>query len=120
MASDREDAKSSIVERSASDPELQETLTSAHRLQLAITQEANRHTEAMRGWFARGLGPADTAPTMIAFIGMLSGLVVAVTCLIGARNAAADAMQFWGQWAERSLGFAASCIAFIFGKNLKS
>jgi hypothetical protein len=120
MAFDREAAKNSIVARDTEDSELQQTLTAAHQFQLELTKEQNRHTEAMRGWHGRLLGSNESAPSMIAFIGMILGLVVAVVCLYVANSQQPSNMAFWGQWAERALGFAASCVAYIFGKGLKS
>lgn len=121
MASAREDAKKAIVARDNEDPELQAALSSAHRFQLELAKETHRHTEVMRGFFGRMLGPNDSAPTMVAFVGMMFGIIVAIACLVAAAEGDGGGyMEFWERWAERAFGFSISCVAFIFGNGLKN
>lgn len=48
MASDRSEAKKAIIGKSDQDPELAAAIEAGHDYQLKITQENNRHTEAMK------------------------------------------------------------------------
>jgi hypothetical protein len=119
MASDREQAKSAIVSRDKDDPELDEVLNNAHQLQLELAREANRHAEEMRGWFGRLIGDDRNAPVFVALLAMMIGLGVWVYCLYNAGNLNQAQTEFWGRWAERSLAFAASALAYIFGKGVQ-
>lgn len=120
MASERDAAKKAIKNAEPSDPDLDAALSEGAKLQLATTREANRHKESMRGFFERVLGPRDIAGTALAGLAMLVGLI---GCGYFAHLAvgAVDAVkaEFAGRWAERSLGFAASCLAYIFGKGTR-
>ncbi|RYF30033.1 MAG: hypothetical protein EOO38_32735, partial [Cytophagaceae bacterium] len=82
MASERDEAKSHIVRRDESDPELESAFGAASRFQLEINREQNRHEEAKRdkelGIFGKLLGGEKTAPTVVAMIVVLIGFGVAI------------------------------------------
>jgi hypothetical protein len=112
-------AKRGIVRREEDDPELDAALSAAHQFQLELVREQNRHKEAMRGFLGRVFGHDDNVPSYIAASGMAVGLVIFAACLFTAgKSSDTAAANFWAQQAERSLAFAASCLAFIFGKGI--
>jgi hypothetical protein len=125
MASDRKAAKSAIQAQSSGDAELEETLTGAHNYQLKLTQENNRHMEAMRkadiGFLGRAFGGEKSAPTYIAFIATIGGMIGAAVCWGLAGNAEIPVnATFWSSQAERALAFASGALAFIFGRGSKN
>lgn len=128
MASERSAAKSAIKQKSQDDPELDAVLSSGHDLQLKITQEQNRHAEAMHkadiGFLGRAFGGEKSAPTYIAFLAMVAGLVGAFFCWSQAIGSAehvvtAEVADYWSKQAERALAFGGAALAFIFGRGAK-
>ncbi|WP_346357634.1 hypothetical protein [Bosea sp. (in: a-proteobacteria)] len=120
MGSERDAARKAAKNPESTDPELEAALSEGAKLQLATTRETNRHKESMRGIFERMLGPREIAGTALAGIAMIVGLIgcgyfayVAVGAIEPAKA------EFAGRWAERALGFAASCLAYIFGKGTR-
>ena len=118
MAPNRKAAKDSVVKKGDDDPELDDALVAAHKLQLGLTQENNRHAEAMRrhdlGFFGRAFGGERSAPTYIAAIGALLGAIgTGITLLIGTPAEAAG----WTEQTEKLLAFTSTCLAFIFGRG---
>jgi hypothetical protein len=116
-ASPLEAAKKAITGSSETDPELDETMSSAHRYQLDLAKEQNRHAEAKHkldlgagGWF---LGGEKNAPGVIAGLAVFFGLLAFGMCLIMAK-AETQNLEFWGRNAERSLAFASAALAYIF------
>ena len=120
MAPDRKAAKGSVVKKGDEDPELDDAFGAAHKLQLSLAQENNRHTETMRrhdlGFFGRAFGGEKSAPTFIAAIAALFG-VVGVGYSIYAGNM--GNAEIWSQQTERLLAFTVACLAFIFGRGAK-
>lgn len=128
MASiDRKAAKDAIQTNKQDDPELSSAIADAHKFQLELAKENNRHAEKIRaqdlGWVGRLLGGEKTAPTVIA-------LFVMIVCFIGAFFAwnkvpsnnsleAVEATHFWGTQAERAISFAGAALAYIFGRGMK-
>jgi len=128
MASDRSAAKKAIKQTSDDDPELDAAFSSAHDLQLRLTQESNRHEEAMRktdiGFLGRAFGGEKSAPTYIALLVTLLGLGGAFYCwfqVAGAQGtpSGAEMVEFWSKQVERALAFAAASVAYIFGRGGK-
>lgn len=128
MASDRSAAKKAIKQSSDDDPELDAALSSAHNLQLRITQETNRHEEAMRktdiGFLGRAFGGEKSAPTYIAFLVTILGLAGTFFCWWQATGTietptTPEMVEFWSSQAERALAFAAAALAYIFGRGGK-
>lgn len=119
MASERNNAKSAILERGRDDPELDETLTSAHAYQLELAKEKNRHAERMRardlGFFGKLAGGERVSPIFVAFLAMIAGLAGAVYCWTHA-GADSQIADFWGKQAERAIGFATAAMTFILGR----
>ena len=101
------------------DPELSGVLGAAHRYQIALVKEQNRHAEAETktrlGWFGRLLGDESSAPIVIAAIAGLLGFAFAGACLY---LAAADATnnQFYSEWSTRAFAITTTALGFIFGK----
>jgi hypothetical protein len=122
MASDRKAAKEAIQSSSAQDAELEEVLSGAHNYQLRLTQENNRHAEAMRkadiGFLGRAFGGEKSAPTYIAFLVTVAGLAGTGFCWYKAGVPGATT-EFWSTQAERAVAFAASALAYIFGRGAK-
>jgi hypothetical protein len=118
----RESAKGAVVQKTTADPELAEVLSGAHKLQLDLTKEANRHALAMHkselGFIGRALGGPANAPVVVACIALLCGVAVYVGCLYAASQFA-DQADFWGKQGERVLAFAGAALAFIFGRGSK-
>jgi len=119
---DRKAARAAIEESVETDPEFEAAQASAHEFQLKLTQENNRHTEQMRkqeiGFFGRAFGGEKSAPTYVAFIVTVFGLVAAGFCLImSAYNPAMN--EFWSTQAERAFAFSASALAYIFGRGAR-
>lgn len=117
MVSDRRLAKGAVVNKDKADPELDNALSNAHKYQLELTKENNRHTEKMRGWFPSVFGPKDSAPVFIALIAMILGLIFFGICIYRSASTDQSISEIWSNWAERSLAFSASCLTFIFGKT---
>ena len=67
------------------------------------------------GLLGKLLGGRDNAPTSVALIGMAFGIVSFFVCLHYA--ASSDAAETWHREADTSLAFAASALAFIFGRS---
>jgi hypothetical protein len=86
-------------------------------------KEQNRHVEAkMRsdlGFLGRAFGGEKNAPTFVAMIAMLAGLLGAA---VGTYMVAKDpfASEFWGKYIERAIAFASASLAFIFGRGSKN
>lgn len=117
----RTDAKGAIVSRETDDPELDAALSTAHKFQLELVKENNRHTEAMRGFAARIFGHGDNAPTYIAAAAVGAGMIIAAGCLIAAfQSETQGSFDLWAKQSERALAFAGTALAFIFGKGLSS
>jgi hypothetical protein len=118
---DRETAKKSISSKETTDPELDDALKSAKDFQLNILKENNRHLEtthkANLGFFGRAFGGENAAPTFIALTAMIVALVGIGFAYHMAAEVPANA-EFWGKQAERMIGFASACLAFIFGRGL--
>ncbi|WP_313057398.1 hypothetical protein [Agrobacterium cavarae] len=123
MAFDRKAAKAAITNQSKDDPEFNEALSGAHDYQLKIAQENNRHAETMRrqdlGFIGRAFGGEKSAPTYIAFLVMLAGMAGTFYCWTQAGAVESAVAEFWSKQAERSLAFAASALAYIFGRGTK-
>jgi hypothetical protein len=117
---DRESAKKSISSKETNDPELDEALRAAKDFQLDILKENNRHVEethkANLGWFGRAFGGDASAPTYVALIAMMVGIVGAGLSLYMAAKAPGDG-EFWGKQFERLIAFASAALAFIFGRG---
>lgn len=122
MASEREDAKRAIMERGEADPELDQLLSGAHRLQLDLAKETNRHNETMRakelGVFGKLVGGETTAPFTVALLVVVLGFAGAAACWVAAWNAPTSA-EFWAKQAERGIAVATAALAFIFGRGSK-
>lgn len=120
MASEREAAKKAITGRESDDPELNVVLTGAHRLQIELVKETNRHNEVMRqkdlGAFGRLIGGEATAPFTVALIVVIFGVLAAVGCWIAAWQVPENA-EFWAKQAERGIAVASASLAFIFGRG---
>lgn len=117
----RADAKGAIVTRETGDPELEAALFSAHKFQLDLVKEQNRHTETMRGIGAKIFGHGDGASTYIAAAAVCAGVVIAGGCLFAAyKSGDQPAIDFWAKQAERAFSFSATALAFIFGKGLSA
>ncbi|MET3853439.1 hypothetical protein [Rhizobium sp. OAE497] len=119
---DRQAAKAAIKETQGADPEFDAVQSSAHDFQLKLTQENNRHSEHMRkqeiGFFGRAFGGEKSAPTYVAFIVTVFGLVAVGFCWgMAAYNASMT--EFWSTQAERAMAFAASALAYIFGRGTR-
>jgi hypothetical protein len=125
MASEREQAKKAITNRTSDEPELDLALSQAqslqHKLQheLAVKTEEHRHKEHMRktelGLVGLIFGGESSASLTIAAVVAVISIIAAVGCLIMAwQNPAAN--DFWGKQFERSTAVAMSALAFIFGK----
>lgn len=113
---DRAAAKQSISSRQDTDAELQDALDSASSYSLLLEKEKNRHNEKMRGIFSVLFGPKEVAPIAIAAMALAFGLAAFAYCLVHSQEPTPSAADFWGRWAERTLGFSISCLTFIFGK----
>lgn len=121
MAVDRATAKAGIQDPPESqDPELSDTLNSAAELRVALEKESNRHKEKMasgeRGWLGWPLGGRSSAPVNIAFVIMVTSLVLWVWCLSKAQTPDTDP-QFWADNANRVLALAATALGYIFGQK---
>ena len=123
MAFDRKAAKEAITTKSKVDAEFNEAQSGAHEFQLKIAQENNRHVETMRrhelGFIGRAFGGEKSAPTYIAFLVMVAGMAGTFYCWSQAGTVEAAVADFWSKQAERSLAFAASALAYIFGRGTK-
>jgi hypothetical protein len=125
MASDfsRSTAKEGISEREKSDPELDAALKDGTRLQLELLKESNRHDEensrTQLGLIGGAFGGERNAPAAIALIAMLFGLIGWIGALVLAA-VYPEAAEFWAKNGERALSFAATALAFIFGRGSKS
>lgn len=121
MGSKRQEAKKGVVKRETDDPELDATLFNAHRAQLDLTREANRHTEHMNaqnlGRFGRLAGSDKSA--FAAYSAIILGVALFIVCLVLAYNRP-DMADFWKTQAERALTFASAALAFLFGKGSSS
>ena len=121
MGSERAAAKKAITEREENDPELGQTLTTAHQLQLELAKETNRHTEAKiaseLGFFGRLIGGEKTAPVVIALIVVLIGFGIGIGCLIAAGNAAAEQVALYDKYTERGFAIGTAALANLFGKG---
>src|SRR5687768_13726352 len=88
MASERDAAKQSVSGEEKSDPQLTTQLQESADFRLKQMQEENRHKETLHrqglGWFGKGLGGSDTAPTVVAFIAVLLFSVIGMGCLAAA------------------------------------
>ncbi len=120
---DRESAKKSISARQSNDPQMEDALNSASKFQLEIVKEQNRHLEAQRmsdlGFFGRALGGEKNAPTFVALIAMLAGLLgAAVATYMAAKDPSAS--EFWGKYIERAIAFASASLTFIFGRGSRN
>ena len=106
---DRESAKKSISSKSTDDPELEDALRTAKDFQLNILKENNRHLEATHkndlGIFGRALGGEDAAPTHVALVAMILGLIAVAYCYYAASSIPGEA-EFWGKQTERAIAFA--------------
>ncbi|WP_105437683.1 hypothetical protein [Neorhizobium sp. T25_13] len=122
MAFDRKAAKEAIQAKSGDDAEFDEAQVRAHDFQLKIAQENNRHEETMRrhdlGFLGRAFGGEKSAPTYIAFLVMVAMMMGAFYCWSRAGEAG-QATEFWSAQAERAIAFAASALAYIFGRGNK-
>ncbi|WP_027037558.1 hypothetical protein [Mesorhizobium ciceri] len=124
MVSERSAAKKAIKTESQDDPELADAISTAHDYQLKLTQENNRHVEALRkqdlGFFGRAFGGEKSAPTYIASIAALIGLFGAGYCLTMAASIHDAAfVDFWSKQTERLVAFAVASLTFIFGRGSK-
>jgi hypothetical protein len=125
MASEpsRGTAKQAMHDREHSDPELDETLAAGTRLQLDLVKENNRHAEANAsrelGFLGKAFGGEKSAPTFVALVAVIAGVVGYGTAMWLASQDAASA-EFWGTQMERALAFASAALAFIFGRGSKS
>ncbi|HYP57344.1 MAG TPA: hypothetical protein VEQ35_03560 [Beijerinckia sp.] len=102
---------------------MEEVLNAASKFQLEIVKENNRHIEATiahdLGFFGRAFGGEKSAPTHVALIAMLFGLAGAgVSFYMAAHDG--TAVEFWGKQIERSVAFASTALAFIFGRGSKN
>ena len=122
MASEREKAKNAITKTDSADPELAAALADAALQQHRITAENNRHKEALQnselGRIGRWLGGEKSAPIAIAGIAAFAGLLgMFFSLFMASRSMTPDAIDFWSKMVERGFAFAASCLAFIFGRS---
>lgn len=120
MALDRRKAKrEGIVEKEMDDPEFEDTLKSAHNLQLELTRERNHHEQVMKekemGVLGKFFGDGKNTQTFIALLSVLLGLGIYVACLITAK-ANPNAVHFWSESGSKALAFAGTALGYIFGK----
>lgn len=125
MATEVEQAKEAITDQLENDPELSETFRSAHALQLDLEKEKHRHVETTQkselGMIGRLLGGERVAPTFIAGLAVILGLIaygISLWCA-SHQSESKDLLTFWTQSADRSLAFAAASLAYIFGRGSK-
>ncbi|MBK1664910.1 hypothetical protein CKO38_09190 [Rhodospirillum rubrum] len=122
MDSERSSAKKAIKEPEATDPEFSQALNDASHFRISLIQEQNRHRENMakgeRGLLGALFGGENLAPTMIAFVISVFGLLGWGVCLLAASHYEAESV-FWGDQAGRALALATTAIGFIFGRGLK-
>lgn len=94
---------------------------SGNREAAFFDKNAALHKHAMRklelGWIGRIIGDSSSTPTHIAFLALVAGLLLCFISLEVARAASGDGAEFWHSFAERSLAFGATALAFIFGKS---
>ena len=111
MASEREDAKSGIVERESEDPDLTGVLSGAQKYQLELVREQNQHDHKMKttdvGFFGRIAGGTN-ASTFTAFATASISLIAAIILWKDQPDAG-----------KALLGFAGTAIGFIFGRSTK-
>ena len=146
MASERAEAKRDVVRESAELNEpapLRDVLLTAQASQTELVRERNRNKETILqmelaarakeqdaeltaraqerqselGIIGRLLGGKDNAPTSVALIALASGILAFFLCLHYA--AYSSTPETWQREAEGSLAFAASALAFIFGRSSK-
>jgi hypothetical protein len=120
---DRESAKKSISARQSNDPEMEDVLDSASKFQLEIVKEQHRHLEVQKmsdlGFIGRAIGGEKNAPTVVALIAMMTGLLgAAVATYMAAKDPSAS--EFWGKYIERAVAFASASLTFIFGRGSKT
>ncbi len=118
MALDRKEAKSAIIKRNSSDPDLDDVMGNAHAFQLGLKKEEHRHAEEMRGLIAKIFGQGDSMPAYIAAVGMVIGVLTTIGCYSAAAYYRSQYFEFWSKAAERSIAFSSTCLAFIFGKGV--
>ena len=146
MGSERAQAKRDVVRDSAELNEpasLRDVLTTAQASQNELVRERNRNRETILqmelaarareqeaelreraqvrtselGLIGHLLGGKENAPTSVALIALGSGILAFFLCLHYAAYSAAP--ETWHREAEGSLAFAASALAFIFGRSSK-
>ncbi|MCI5077934.1 hypothetical protein [Oricola sp.] len=122
MASDRETAKGAVVQSDDNDPELENALENAAKLQLDLKREDNRHREAMNaqnlGFVGNLFGDGKSIPTTAALVTVLLAFGVAIGLYIAAYNQPVNG-DMWFTNAERSLSVALAALAYVFGKGGK-
>lgn len=120
-ASDREAAKRAIKGKSESDPDLDEALTTAEKLQVAIKREENRHKEKLDandlGVLGIVFGRKGAASSM-AGLAVIGGLAFAIGSAFALGQG--GAVETWQPNIERGIAFACAALAFLFGRTSKS
>ncbi|SDF76177.1 hypothetical protein SAMN04487996_112124 [Dyadobacter soli] len=124
MALDRRRAKrEGIVEIEMDDPDFDDTLKSAHNLQLELTRERYHHEQVMKekdmGTLGKFFGDGRNTQTFIALLSVLLGLGIYVACLITAK-ANPDAVHFLSESGSKALAFAGTALGYIFGRATSS
>lgn len=116
MASDREAAKGAVVKKDDEDPELDNALAAAAKLQLELKREENRHAEAMNkqnlGFVGQWVGDGKNLPTTAALVTILLAIFVAIGLYVAAYNQP-QTTEVWTNNAERSLGIALAALAYV-------
>ena len=118
----RAGAKSTMSDREETDPEMDAKIAEGAKFQLEIIKENNRHVEATHktdlGFLGIAFGGEKSAPTFVAMLAMIVGLVGAGAALTMAANSP-ETTDFWGTQVERAVAFSSAALAFIFGRGSK-
>ncbi|WP_353718199.1 hypothetical protein [Dyadobacter sp. 676] len=123
MEPSRIQAKKGIIKKEQTDTQFTEKQAAAHQMELEITREGNRHEKDMRstdlGVLGRFFGDGRNTQTFVAFMAVLSGVLIFDICLIAAYRKPAEA-QFWSDAGLKALAFAGTALGYLFGKGSNS
>lgn len=118
----RTDAKNAMSDREDTDPEMDAKIAEGAKFQLDMIKENHRHAEATHktdlGFLGKAFGGEKSAPTFVAMLAMIVGLVGAGAAL-GMAASNPETTEFWGTQVERAVAFASAALAFIFGRGSK-
>lgn len=106
-----------------SDPEYDQSIRDSEHYRLEMLKEQYRHAQAMhdksKGYIGRLIGGESNAASFASLFAVVAGFLTFVGCLVASHWLGLESSTQWGEHSKSALAFAATALAFLWGKGSK-